>query len=57
MKEKRKYLFYYHFVEGGKKRIVKIKECIKPERTNEYKFLEDNFNDGFIYSFGYEHIK
>ena len=50
----KEYSFYFQYTEGGTKQIVETRKCKVPGRTKTYKTLEDNFNDGFIHSFGYE---
>jgi len=48
--------FYFHYTEGGAKQVVETKVCKSPGRTKVYKTLENNFNDGFIHSYGYEQV-
>lgn len=56
MKELKKYRFYFYYQQDGKKHIVKVQACKSPGRTKTYKRLENNFDEGFIFSFGYEQV-
>ena len=57
MEDLKKWEFYFKFGENGRKNIVAVKQCKSPSRTKVYKRLEESFNDGFIYSYGYNQIK
>ena len=51
------YCFWFKFQPYGEKVESGLRECHKPERTNIYKRLRRNFEEGFICSYGYTEIK
>lgn len=56
-RDKQKTRFFFQYQEHGKKHEAETKECKFPEGTKVWKTLKDNFNKGFIHSYGWELIE
>ncbi len=50
------YKISYQYHEHGKNIVCRIYKGTHPAKTKEYKLCKQNFNEGFIYSFGFKRL-